>query len=310
LALEVSQLGQPVTFGGTSQPTIGTRTISSNIRLKDGETNFLAGLYRTDRTRSKTDIPFLSSIPVLGRLFSDRNVSSTSTDLVLTLTPHIIRIPDITEEDLAPLYVGTDQNISFAGTPRIETPGVPGPFDFQRPTPAPPVVPGRPTPPPGINLAPGGGPSDIFRQVPTQPPPQTTPAPRPFSEPVVIPSGPPLTFDFDPGTLPLRAGQQRSVLVRASGEDTVTNTSIVIRFDPSIVAATSVRPILADTGVADAHIEKDRVVIEIPSAVALSGTRAVAEIVIQGVKAGVTALTFEQPSPSVANRTDATVQVK
>jgi hypothetical protein len=52
--------------------------------------------------------------------------------LVVTLTPHIIRIPDVTEEDVTPVYVGTDANISYQGTPRVENPsGDRGPFDFQ-----------------------------------------------------------------------------------------------------------------------------------------------------------------------------------
>jgi len=307
IALEVSQLGEPVDFGGTKQPTIGTRTISSNIRLKDGETNFLAGLYRTDKTRSATGIPFLGDIPVIGRILSDRSLTYTSTDLVLTLTPHIIRIPDITEEDLAPLYVGTDANISFAGTPRIETPGIPGPFDFQRPTPAPP--PPR-TPPSSINLAPVAPPSDIFsprQQVPPQPLP--TPPPRPFGQAVQI-EPPAISFDFDPASLALAPGQQRSILVRATGQETIANASIAIRFDSSVVAAVAVRPILSDTGVADAHIEKGRVVIEIPSPIALSGTKAVAEIILQGVAKGKSSLSFEKAPSDGATTSSAAVEVK
>ncbi len=313
LALEVSQLGQPVNFGGTSQPTIGTRTISSNIRLKDGETNFLAGLYRTDKTHTNSGIPFLGDIPVIGRIFSDRAVNTTTTDLVLTLTPHIIRIPDVTEEDLAPLYVGTDQNISFAGSPRIETPGVAGPFDYQRPVPAPPP-PNRSTAPAPVNLAPVAPPSDIFRpplnQVPPQPAP--TPVPQPFGEAIGVPVGDAAapaasaTFDFDPPSLVVPAGQQRAVVVRATGQGAMADASISIRFDPSVAAAVSARPILADGGVADAKVEAGHVLISIPATVPLSGTRAVAEIVFLGVKAGKTTLTFDGSSPG----TSAVVEVR
>ena len=299
LALEVSQLGQPVTFGGTSQPTIGTRTISSNIRLKDGETNFLAGLYRTDKTHTNNGIPFLGDIPVIGRLFSDRSINTTTTDLVLTLTPHIIRIPDVTEEDLAPLYVGTDQNISFAGTPRIETPGVAGPFDYQRPAPPPPPTNRSVTPAP-INLAPVAPPSDIFRPPLNQVPPQPTPPPQqPFGEAVAVPVGDApavsATFDFDPANLVIPAGQQRALVLRATGQGAVDSASISIRFDPSVAAAISARPILADGGVADAKVEAGHVVISLP-ALSLSGTQTVAEIVLLGVKPGKTALTFDAPS--------------
>jgi general secretion pathway protein D len=310
LAVEVSNLNGSITVTqGQSQPIIGTRTISSNIRLKDGETNFLAGLFRNDRSNNTDTIPFLGDIPVIGRLFSRKKSDSQTTDLVLTLTPHIIRIPDITEEDLAPLYVGTDSNISFAGTPRIETPGIPGPFDFQRPAPAPP--PPRTTPGP-VNLVPNpiSPSSDIFsprNQVPTQPP--VTPQPRPFGVAAVVPVSS-VSFDFDPGSLSLAPGQQRSVLVRATGDETTSNTSIWIRFDPAVVAAIAVRPILSETGVADAHIEKGRVVIEIPSAIALSGTRAVAEITLQGIAPGKSSLAFEKTPSDGATTSSAAVEVK
>ncbi|MGE5412952.1 MAG: type II secretion system protein GspD, partial [Syntrophomonadaceae bacterium] len=122
LMTEVSNINGSVNNNGVSQPIIGTRTISSNIRLKDGETNFLAGLYRTDKARTQNLIPFVSDIPIVGLLFTHNNTDKKTTDLVLTLTPHIIRIPDITEEDVTPVYVGTDQNISYQGAPRVESP--------------------------------------------------------------------------------------------------------------------------------------------------------------------------------------------
>lgn len=111
------------------QPIIGTREINTTIRLKDGETNFLAGLIRTDRSVSEEGIAGLSEIPLFGRLFSKRTTQNKRTDIVLTLTPHIIRRADITEEDLRPIWVGTETNFSFnGGSPRLESPAD-GPFD-------------------------------------------------------------------------------------------------------------------------------------------------------------------------------------
>jgi general secretion pathway protein D len=67
LTIEVSQISGQVTAPDKSQqPIIGTRTITSSIRLKDGETNFLAGLIRKDTTRTKTTIPFLGDLPLIG----------------------------------------------------------------------------------------------------------------------------------------------------------------------------------------------------------------------------------------------------
>ena len=132
VSVEVSQISR-YTEGnaGQSQPVIGTRTINSVIRLKDGETNLLAGLYRVDESKETTKTPLLSDIPLLGRLFTNEGKKRDTTDLVLTLTPHIIRQPDIVEEDLAPLWVGTESRISFFGSsPRVHSGNqAVGPFD-------------------------------------------------------------------------------------------------------------------------------------------------------------------------------------
>lgn len=122
LTVEVSNQGASVEFAGQEQPTFATRTITSTIRLKDGETNFLAGLIQSNKIRSATKTPLLGDIPLIGRLFTDEHTESSRTDLVLTMTPHIIRIPDITDEDVAPMWVGTGNNLTFRGvSPRIES---------------------------------------------------------------------------------------------------------------------------------------------------------------------------------------------
>ena len=131
LTVEVSQVTGQVSAGSgqAPQPIIGTRTIESTIRLKDGETNLLAGLIRRDDAATDSGVPGLSDIPVLGRLFSKNNTENRRTDVILTLTPHIVRLPDITETDLLPIWVGTEQNITFrGGSPRVES-DVEGPFD-------------------------------------------------------------------------------------------------------------------------------------------------------------------------------------
>ncbi|HEU4400598.1 MAG TPA: secretin N-terminal domain-containing protein, partial [Candidatus Polarisedimenticolia bacterium] len=113
LKVEVSSLsGQVSAGGGLTQPIIGTREIDTTIRLKDAETNLLAGLIREEERKSMSGLPGLSKIPIVRRLFGNTETNVTQTDIVLTLTPHIIRIPDVTEEDLLPLWIGTEQNIA------------------------------------------------------------------------------------------------------------------------------------------------------------------------------------------------------
>src|SRR4029077_5958470 len=87
-------------FGGL--PTFGNREIKTVIRLRDGETSLLAGLIRDDERRTLDGIPGLRDLPVVGRLFAHSQRQSEQTDIILTLTPHIIRVLDLNESDLRP----------------------------------------------------------------------------------------------------------------------------------------------------------------------------------------------------------------
>jgi hypothetical protein len=206
--IEVSNISRFIeASAGQSQPVIGTRSFDSVIRLQDGETNFLAGLIRTDERSNDSGIPGLSEIPLLGRLFSNKRNENERTDVILTLTPHIIRNAQITEEDLQPIWVGTEANITFrGGSPRVES-DVNGPFDLDEGTPEevqdairrrlqrlprglqpgeeePPVEEGMPEeeqqPPVGIDLVPATPPGSIFKE--PEPPPDEVP-PEEFEPP-------------------------------------------------------------------------------------------------------------------------------
>jgi general secretion pathway protein D len=120
-------------FGGL--PTFGNREISTVIRLRDGETNMLAGLIRDDERRSLDGIPGLSDIPGVGRLFAHTQRTTSQTDIVLTLTPHIIRVLDLSEADLRAFRVGRD-TLEPLSLPLPDLP-LPAPVE------APPPQPGR-----------------------------------------------------------------------------------------------------------------------------------------------------------------------
>ena len=144
LALKVvvnAQLGTG--FGGL--PTFANREITTSIRLRDGETNMLAGLIRDDERTTMEGIPGLSDVPVVGRLFARNRKETLQSDIVLTLTPHIIRVLDLSEADLRPFRVGADANAPLIDLPIIQTPPV------TIPPPVPP--PAQPGPPPAQNPA-------------------------------------------------------------------------------------------------------------------------------------------------------------
>jgi general secretion pathway protein D len=89
------------------QPIIGTRQVTTTIRLEDGESSLLAGLIRKEDTKAISGLPGVSEIPILRRLFSDTTDHTKKTDVVVLLTPHILRMPNIRDEDVRPLWVGT-----------------------------------------------------------------------------------------------------------------------------------------------------------------------------------------------------------
>lgn len=92
LALEVSSLVSSVkTNNGSQAYQIGTRNFNSALRLKDGETQILAGLINDEDRSSGNRIPLLGDLPVLGRLFGSQNDNRQQTEIVLSITPHLIR---------------------------------------------------------------------------------------------------------------------------------------------------------------------------------------------------------------------------
>lgn len=109
VALEVSALGSAVkTSSGTLAYQIGTRNASTLLRLRDGETQMLGGLIsREDRTKASR-IPGAGDLPVLGRLFSSQQDNSLRTELVLAITPHILRNIRHPEANETELWVGTE----------------------------------------------------------------------------------------------------------------------------------------------------------------------------------------------------------
>jgi general secretion pathway protein D len=242
LTVEVSNQGDPVSVEGfLPQPTFSTRTIESTIRLKDGETNFLAGLIQDTTINSSTKTPFLGDIPFLGRLFTRTREENRRTDLVLTMTPHIVRIPDITDDDLAPMWVGTTNNLTFRGvTPRIESQIGADPFtatpvrQFTQGPPETPERPGPVAPPPAFVPPAGSGPTDPFRPQPQPQPYPQTPPPTPQSQSDAL-SMPASAFTPriapQPATLDIKPGEQKLWSVVGMDLEGLTAQKLTLRYD-------------------------------------------------------------------------------
>jgi general secretion pathway protein D len=108
VGLEVSSITNTVVVGGTQAYTIGTRNANTMLRLKDGETQILAGLIQDSDTRNSAGIPGLSQIPIVGRLFGSNNTDREKNEIVLSITPHIIRTQARPASDNTEFWYGTE----------------------------------------------------------------------------------------------------------------------------------------------------------------------------------------------------------
>jgi general secretion pathway protein D len=111
----------------------------------------LAGLIRDDERRVMSGIPGLSDLPIIGPLFANNRRESQETDIILTLTPRIVRVLNLQAEDLAPFRVGRDSGAPLIDLPLanpLPPPRPPGPTDVDPAAPTPPTSPLLPAPTP------------------------------------------------------------------------------------------------------------------------------------------------------------------
>jgi general secretion pathway protein D len=194
-----------VNIGGINIPSFGNREVNVRLRLRDGESNLLAGLLREDERRSIQGFPGAIHVPVLKQLFSANDEAITQTDVVMLLTPHIVRGSEITVQDLKPIYIGNQQMYSIGGQPPLLAPAPEpgGPAPTAPPSPTPTL--GQQTPQGVITVPPGASPVPGTVVVPNPPPPPPTVTP--------IQPAPPQTAAPPPAStqaeaLPPRAPQQ------------------------------------------------------------------------------------------------------
>ncbi len=111
VALEVSSLTREVNTGGVLAYQIGTRTANTTLRLQDGETQLLAGLISKEDRSNASRIPGLGDLPVLGRLFSNQRDDSQKTEIVLSITPRLIRAARMPDAHMSEFWSGTESTL-------------------------------------------------------------------------------------------------------------------------------------------------------------------------------------------------------
>lgn len=108
VGLEVSNILETIiTPSGTQTYRLGTRNTETTLRLKNGETQILAGLIQDDERRAANKVPGLSSLPLIGRLFTNNNDNKTKTEIVLLITPRVLRNLVQPEMEFAEFTSGT-----------------------------------------------------------------------------------------------------------------------------------------------------------------------------------------------------------
>ncbi len=171
LQLEVTRLGDLITLQNNpliQQFKFGTRIAETTLSLKDGESVVIGGLIQDEDRTTKENIPGLGEVPVLGWLFKHKTRDIVTTDVILTITPRIVRPLPLPGADEQTLWSGTEEAYSlkqlFSGIdaekstsmPSAETPAMPAaPPAGQPPAPQPPPSGGLSAAPAALSVLPG-----------------------------------------------------------------------------------------------------------------------------------------------------------
>ncbi len=182
LALDNSALGASVDVAGQSIPSFTTRKVSTTLRLREGESNLLAGLIRQEQIHNIRGFPGLIHVPGFRQLLSGNDNTDTDTDIVMLITPHIVRTQELTAEDLGAIYIGTQSNVGLSGPPPLIAPQGEAPPPGGEAAPPGAAAPGVAYPGPG-GAAAGQAPLGVPR----------TPAQGQFGVPTTVPPLPPGT---------------------------------------------------------------------------------------------------------------------
>jgi Flp pilus assembly secretin CpaC len=233
LTLENSSLGVPIDVAGQSIPRFTIRKVQTKLRLREGEPTLLAGLLQDEERSSATGFPGLQSLPIVRSLFGNNRNTVAQTDVVMLLTPRIVRTHELTPQDLAPLYIGTQNSLGLTGPPPLiaaaeaAAPGAPAapPALTQAPAAAAAAVPPAPVGavPAGIAVVPPG--SNQFPGT-TSVPAAAIPGQRAASGQIVVT---PPSAEFRVG------GGPYNVPISISGASQISNVAVTVTYNPGVL---------------------------------------------------------------------------
>jgi general secretion pathway protein D len=211
VVIEVSSQTGTATIGGIQQPIISQRKIEHDIRLKEGEANILGGLFERTDTRTLNGWPGLGKIPLLRYLFSDDKVEHEENEVLLVLTPRIVRMPEWTKANLRPLFSGTETSVQVKRESELRSP---------QPEPTPPApVPQQPQPqqPSPANATPNAA----------------TPAAGAANSTAKI--------RFEPQTVSLKPGQTATVGVVVENVNDLFSIPMLLQYNPAVISVEEIQ---------------------------------------------------------------------
>jgi type II secretory pathway component GspD/PulD (secretin) len=310
LTLEKSGLGNFLTVAGQSFPTIVTRSAAGSIRLRDGESNLVAGLLRDDDRTTLRSFPGITRIPLLRALFGNSDRQVDQTDIVMIITPHIIRSHDLTPEDLRPQYVGAGQNLGGSTPPLISLDAISGalagPLAAAPGAPAPGAVTTPATPPAAAAAAPPRAPGVVpIEAVPSGGVPT---AAQPAGATRVVLTAPTPSPD---GSI-AAGGGPHTVPITISGAPPIVSIALTVTFDPAVIRTPTVTlgSFMSQGGVAPTFSPRtdtpgriDLVIARPPTQVGASGSGLLAAIAFVGGAPGATDLAVTGVAMSASGQT-------
>jgi general secretion pathway protein D len=208
--VEVSSVTGQSNIGGIQQPIISQRKIEHDIRLREGEASVLGGLIQKTDTRGLNGWPGLAHTPFLRYLFSEDTKQFEDDEILIILTPRIVRLPDWTRANLRPLYSGSETNVQVRRESEVRTPS---------------------------NDMLGSQPP--AQQGVTQPGTVVAPTPAPQSS--VNPTGAPAQLHFEPRNLTLKAGQQATVGVVIENVNDLFSIPFLLQYNPAVISVEEVQ---------------------------------------------------------------------
>jgi general secretion pathway protein D len=282
LSIEVSSVTGSQNIGGINQPVISTRKIEHDVRLQDGEVNILGGLVERTNTKSISGWPGLSSIPFLRYFTSQEDVENEEQEVLIVVTPHIIRIPNITAENLRSIASGTDTNPEIHLESVVMTPPLPAGAATGAAVPAGAATPAQ---------APGA----TGAQIPGAPA---------TGAPAAVPPGSTAQLGFEPAAVSVKAGETTTIGVVVQGAQDLYSVPMLMQYDPKVISVEDVRqggflsggqqPIAV---VQRVDKERGQAIVSatrMPNTPGVSGNGTIFGIVIKGVAPGSSTLSILQ----------------